>query len=1760
MDVRRECADVLVSLKSLFELIASNRPKPDPTLLKKLQLLKRDHENLVDELARNMARVGPNSESGRGAATAADAFDKVERSFAGHESIGGSPPSASELQSTLDVILDREASLRAQYDLLVLKLDRMQNEHRDAAAQVEKFKRDLIEKDSERQELLGKHARELEEFRAVYERRLDSATRFIGVLADRARLLESILDARKPVLQYALTEELDLYRQEEVFLNPALLGGSAPSQKHAAKLVRMIEDSGLFDRAYYQSQFEGGVPRGMDLLNHYVTKGWREGKSPQPLFSVPFYLMRNPDLARDGIEPLSHYIEHGSKERRDPHPLFCTDYYAGSVETPPSGTTWLGRFLEIGPSPPSPHPLFDAAAYSRKAGLSDSHTTVALLHYVTSGWRARKFGFLPLFDPDYYEAQLGRPAGMEPYLHYAIFGAAHGISPHPLFSTAHYLESTPALDPLRSDPLLHYLLHGEREDRQPSPFFSPQFYRRKYLGGKASSPAILHYLTAGMAAQNDPHPYFDAAGYAKLAQRAGSPAAAATSVACFVTDGLRHLPSETIVGFFRTEDSAQVPVTASAASVTPPAPSLISKQFPGKVAYRDGAPNVLLIAHIAGDHLFGSERSFLDMVDAIGRIPTNLYVVLPRNVPDYTNAIRPHCHRVYIVDYKWWRKGEAMSARSTEAFEQIIRSDRIDAVHVNTIMLREPLEAARKCGVPGIVHVRELIQHDQALQDLIGEAPDEIIRQTKARADWVIGNSEITGIAFAKEDRTFTIPNTIDVDTMDIANEVSGEIKFGLISSNVPKKGIADVVELARLAAARVKNATFVIIGPENDLVKELKAKQAAGQLPRNIQFPGYATTPRQAVEQVNVVLNFSHFAESFGRTVLEAMAARRPVIGYHWGALPELIDHGKSGYLVDFKQYAEALPHVEKLCRNPQLIRELGERGREIAVTRFALPSYRAKTAEAYARIVPPREVREAASAPLVREARLPGLKRREARPRVAYFCWHFPVPSETFVLNELESLVAQGADVIVFCRQTPWKDFKPSFPITFERVDSPQKLAQRLTETGRTIVHAHFVYPVVTDMVWPACEQAKIPFTFIAHAQDIFRYDNDQKNRLAEIGKSPWCRALFTLSKFHLDFVVERGFPREKVIINPNAVDTSRFSAAYDEDKQSRSARKIISIHRFVKKKGLDLLIRAAPMIEDLGVRIEIYGYGDLEQEYRNLIAEVGARNVEIMGQLSQDEIVGKMKTADLFAAPSVRIENGDMDGIPTSVVESMAAGVPVLTTNVAGIPDLVIDGITGIMVEPTPESVAAGIRRYYEMPSLKVRAIIRAAAQRARERHDVVRLTRVLTRVWRNETIDIIIVSWNNLAELKMVVQRILENTSLPYHLIICDNQSRREPVAEYLDALWQAEERVTVIHNNVNAMVGPGTNAALAQGTSDYAIYICGKEGVSFARGWEITVVHALEEQPEAGLVGTIGYSPTYLHGAQLPTGIELFPKFRNKEFAKENPTRLFGHVQGGLFGMRRKMVDQIGGFSDDVPHNYTDVEYSYYAESRGWKLGTVPGMLALFNKSRPTLSQRFDETVMVAHPVLPDELARYDAVANGRLKHCNLCDWYGEAFVAADCCPSCGCTPEDRTVYRWLSDSILMYRRLPALGVGLHGAMEKEWGRQFQGARMSMKDMIGELKSNGRLPNRAMSFHLALLRCTPALDDLELAARELKRLVMRGGTALVQIRADGAIEWQPASDRLKKLMASAGFRLQSDEVYTSKAVDYTFVPMSVFEKI
>src|SRR5207237_1500128 len=96
---------------------------------------------------------------------------------------------------------------------------------------------------------------------------------------------------------------------------------AADGQLNAAYLV---EASGLFDREFYLNSNPDVASAGLNPLLHFLTCGFREGRSPHPLFDTRFYLLSNPDVAVAGENPLLHYLLRGPVELRDPHPLFDT--------------------------------------------------------------------------------------------------------------------------------------------------------------------------------------------------------------------------------------------------------------------------------------------------------------------------------------------------------------------------------------------------------------------------------------------------------------------------------------------------------------------------------------------------------------------------------------------------------------------------------------------------------------------------------------------------------------------------------------------------------------------------------------------------------------------------------------------------------------------------------------------------------------------------------------------------------------------------------------------------------------------------------------------------------------------------------------------------------------------------------------------------------------------------------------------------------------------------------------------------------------------------------------------------------------------------------------------------------------------------------------------------------------------------------------------------------------------------------------------
>src|SRR5690606_14469244 len=108
----------------------------------------------------------------------------------------------------------------------------------------------------------------------------------------------------------------------------------------------------------------------------------------------------------------------------------------------------------------------------------------------------------------------------------------------------------------------------------------------------------------------------------------------------------------------------------------------------------------------------------------------------------------------------------------------------------------------------------------------------------------------------------------------------------------------------------------------------------AGKELPGNIYVAGYASTPLDAISQCNVVLNLSSCQETFGRTMLEAMAARRAVMAYRIGALSDIVLDGVNGYLVDFGDVEAMAERLSELSRDVLRLQSLGEAGRDLAAT----------------------------------------------------------------------------------------------------------------------------------------------------------------------------------------------------------------------------------------------------------------------------------------------------------------------------------------------------------------------------------------------------------------------------------------------------------------------------------------------------------------------------------------------------------------------------------------------------------------------------------------------------------------------------------------------------------------------------------------------------------------------------------------------------------------------------------------------------------
>jgi glycosyltransferase involved in cell wall biosynthesis len=341
----------------------------------------------------------------------------------------------------------------------------------------------------------------------------------------------------------------------------------------------------------------------------------------------------------------------------------------------------------------------------------------------------------------------------------------------------------------------------------------------------------------------------------------------------------------------------------------------------------------------------------------------------------------------------------------------------------------------------------------------------------------------------------------------------------------------------------------------------------------------------------------------------------------------------------------------------------------------------------------------------------------------KVAYVLKRYPRLSETFVVNEISGLEAAGISVQIHALGFPKEprfhasiaavhapvDYVPSaasgIAESLDLLRDPQFGARygevmdfldRVSPDERTALlvaglhvaasartagvdhlHAHFM----TSAAHVACVAhlfSGIPFSVTAHAKDIFTATVDRKLFQAVAARA---ETIITVSDYNVGFIRRNllGETQASITRIYNGLNAGGRAAA----PRLRDRRVLLAVGRLVPKKGFDLAIEA---LQDLPVETELVIIGDGEERDRlERLTErlrLGSR-VTFLGSQRNDVVADWMGRARMLVAPFVVDADGNQDALPTVLIEALCAGLPVVTANIAGVPEIIDDGVTGYVV---------------------------------------------------------------------------------------------------------------------------------------------------------------------------------------------------------------------------------------------------------------------------------------------------------------------------------------------------------------------------------------------------------------------------------------------------------------------------------------------
>ncbi len=376
-----------------------------------------------------------------------------------------------------------------------------------------------------------------------------------------------------------------------------------------------------------------------------------------------------------------------------------------------------------------------------------------------------------------------------------------------------------------------------------------------------------------------------------------------------------------------------------------------------------------------------------------------------------------------------------------------------------------------------------------------------------------------------------------------------------------------------------------------------------------------------------------------------------------------------------------------------------------------------------------------------------------------VAYIMKRYPRLTETFILNEIRAMERLGAQLHIVSLLPP--EPPPHHPMVAEvkapilavpmaevgqgawvalaqahgralvaapwrylgalacaawwsiQSPSPRSVWKQFTRAGFVAafcrragirhIHAHFANAPAAVARFTSL-MSGIPYSFTAHAKDLYLTPKRVIQRRARAASF-----VATCTGYNAHYLRDLLGPGQanKINLVYHGIDLTHFARRAEEPIQTTPL--ILSVGRLVPKKGHDDLIEACAKLRDVGhqFRCMIVGAGPLRDTLTSLIAKHDLQTlVTLEGAMTHASLIDLYRQANIFALAPCIAEDGDRDGIPNVIAEAMAIGVPVVSTDVSGIPEVVRDGETGLLVPPRdPSALADAIGRLLDNPAYAV-----------------------------------------------------------------------------------------------------------------------------------------------------------------------------------------------------------------------------------------------------------------------------------------------------------------------------------------------------------------------------------------------------------------------------------------------------------------------